>query len=203
MTRAAHAGEAELTITTGASLLSASADTSRASSTFVNDTLVQITATDRHAVGGGFLLGFRAGYAIAKRTTVEAGLEVTPASSLRTTYSFTCPAGVPCPLTRPPLESKVGSYSYDASLVEELTGGAARPFLTAGVGGLSYDMSRADAPADRTATSLAFRAGAGVKLGGPRAGARLELDDQIVHDHFLSKKTEHDPRLRVGVFVRL
>jgi hypothetical protein len=73
-----------------------------------------------------------------------------------------------------------------------------RPFLSAGIGAVTYDIP------DDTNTDLAFDVGAGVRLGlSEHVGARLEVLDRIVIDHFLSGRTEHDVHVRAGVTFRL
>ena len=66
------------------------------------------------------------------------------------------------------------------------------------MGAVTYDI-----PSD-TKTDLAFDVGAGVRLGfSERVGARLEVADRIVLDHFLSRRTEHDVHVRAGIVFRL
>ena len=207
LARVSAADNVEITVVTGASLLSASLDKINPSSSrgpSPSTGLFFPTQTDHHTLGGGFLLGARVGYRVGRKTVVDAGLAVSPAASLRTTFSFSCPAGENCYRERrTALESRAGTYWYDVGFVEELWGTSVRPFLTAGIGGVSYSLSRADEPTDRGSTSLAFSVGAGVRMDLGPTGVRLELADRIVHDHFVSSKTEHDPQLRLGLFFRV
>jgi len=149
------------------------------------------------SLGVGFLLGFRFGYDLGTHAQLEAGFAVEPSRTQRTAFTFRCLGGAPCPfLAIRPIEDKVASFDYDAALIYHLGGSKLRPFLSAGFGGISFD-----AP-DRVHTNFAFNFGAGLKLSLGRVGARLEIGDQLVLDHYLTGRTEHDLRVRGGLFFR-
>jgi hypothetical protein len=151
----------------------------------------------RVSLGGGFLLGFRVGYDLSAQIQLEAGFAVEPSRTQRTEVTFRCLGGQPCPfLAIRPLQDKVASFDYDAALLYHLGGSKLRPFLLAGFGGISFD-----AP-DRVRTNFAFNFGGGVKLSLGRVGARLEANDQLVLDHYLTGRTEHDLRVRAGLSFR-
>jgi len=158
-------------------------------------------------LGKSFLLGFRAGYGISERLQVEVSFAVAPSATQRTEFAFFCNIR-PCPfilpdratpagLVRRPTEDKVAAYHYDAGLLVSLGGSFAQPFVTAGLGGVTYD-----AP-DGGRTNFAFNFGAGVRIGPGSVGARIEAADHVVVDHYLSHRAEHDVQLRAGVTVRL
>ena len=75
--------------------------------------------------------------------------------------------------------------------------------------GATVPVRRAPAPSPTTcpaagATSFAFEFGAGARLSfSDRLGARLEVADRVVPDHFLTGTTEHDLHVRAGVVFRL
>ncbi len=151
----------------------------------------------RVSLGVGFLLGFRFGYDLGAKAQLEAGFAVEPSRTQRTEVTFRCLGGAPCPfLAVRPLEDKVASFDYDAALLYHLGGSKLRPFLSAGFGGISFDTP------DRVRTNFAFNFGAGLKLSLGRVGARLEAADQLVLDHYLTGRAEHDLRVRAGLFFR-
>jgi hypothetical protein len=151
----------------------------------------------RVSLGRGFLLGFRFGYDLGAKAQLEVGFAVEPSRTQRTEVTFRCLGGQPCPfLAIRPLQDKVASFDYDAALLYHLGGSKLRPFLTAGFGGISFDTP------DRVRTNFAFNFGGGVKLSLSRVGVRLEAGDQLVLDHYLTGRTEHDLRVRAGLSFR-
>lgn len=159
--------------------------------------LPPIRFSESRSLGRGVLIGFRVGYDLSDRAEIEAGFAVEPSRTLRSDFAIGCPAGRPCPfLVRRPEAEKVAGYDYDAAFLFHLTRARVRPFLTAGIGGMSFD-----AP-DRTRTNFAFRYGAGLKVGVGRMGVRVDVVDALVFDHFLTGRAEHDLRVRGGVSFR-
>jgi hypothetical protein len=149
------------------------------------------------SLGVGFLLGIRLGYDLGAKTQLEVGFAVEPSRTQRTEVTFRCLDGRPCPfLAVRPLQDKVASFDYDAALLYHLGGSKLRPFLFAGFGGISFDTP------DRLRTNFAFNFGGGVKLSLGRVGVRLEARDQLVLDHYLTGKTEHDLGVRAGLSLR-
>ncbi|HXB53542.1 MAG TPA: hypothetical protein VN461_02100 [Vicinamibacteria bacterium] len=149
------------------------------------------------SLGVGFLLGFRFGYDLGAKAQLEVGFGVEPSRTQRTVVTFRCLGGAPCPfLAIRPVEDKVASFDYDAALLYHLGGAKLRPFLLAGFGGISFDTP------DRVRTNFSFNFGAGLKLSLGRVGARLEAGDQLVLDHYLTGRAEHDLRVRAGLFFR-
>jgi hypothetical protein len=153
--------------------------------------------SQKQSLGVGFWLGFRLAYDLGPRAQVEAGFGVEPSRTQRHEFSLRCPAGLLCGLVRlPPLQEKVTSYDYDATLLYHFTSSGVRPFVAAGLGGVSFDTP------DGVRTNFAFSFAAGVKVNLGRVGARLEAADQLVLDHYLSGRAEHDLRLRGGFSFR-
>jgi opacity protein-like surface antigen len=155
-------------------------------------------------IGGSMLQGFDASRRVGSRGWIETGLQLAPMHTRRRSVSFVCPAEVCALLGIPNLtealsnEDRVTAYHYGLGFAYELTRGEVRPFLSAGIGAVTYDIP------DDTNTDLAFDVGAGVRLGfSEHVGARLEVLDRIVIDHFLSGQTEHDVHVRAGVTFRL
>src|SRR5262249_38607114 len=155
-------------------------------------------------VGGSMLEGFEVARRVGSRGWIETGLQLAPMHTRRRSVSFECPAEVGALLGAGSLddalstEDRVVAYHYSLGFAYELTRGEVRPFLSAGIGAVTYDIP------DDTNTDLAFDVGAGVRLGlSEHVGARLEVLDRIVIDHFLSGRTEHDLHVRAGVTFRL
>jgi hypothetical protein len=88
------------------------------------------------------------------------------------------------------------AWHYGAGLTYDLLGGDVRPFVTVGAGGVSYDGAR-DAR-----TSFVMRFGAGLKAYFGRVGARVDVVDHLVIDHYLSGDAEHDLHVTGGMLVR-
>jgi hypothetical protein len=155
-------------------------------------------------LGESFLLGFRGGYAVSDRLAVEASFAAAPSTRQRSEFSIVCDLS-PCPflpsaaqgaLVRAPTEDTVPTYHYDAGIRASFGGTLVVPFVTAGLGGVTYD-----AP-DGARTNFAFNFGAGVLIGSGRFGARVEASDHVVLDHYLTHSGEHDVQLRGGVSFR-
>jgi len=156
------------------------------------------------SIGGSMLEGFQLSRRLGSRAWIETGLLIAPMHTRRRALSFSCPADV-CALAglgslgdALAVEDRVTAYHYGLGFSYELARGEVRPFLSAGVGAVTYDI-----PSDAK-TDLAFDVGAGVRLGfNEHVGARLEVADRIIIDQFLSGQTEHDVHVRAGVVFRL
>ncbi|HUG53512.1 MAG TPA: hypothetical protein VMR21_07920 [Vicinamibacteria bacterium] len=167
-------------------------------------TLLPTTLVQRSRMGGSVLLGFEASRRIGRRGWVETSFLIAPGHTLRADASFDCRAEV-CALAGLTslrdvfgTEDRVVAYHYGLGFAYELATGEVRPFLSAGVGAVVYDV------AGRGETNFAFDVGLGARLGlGERVGARLEVADRIVPDHFLGGGTEHDLQVRAGLAFRL
>jgi hypothetical protein len=155
-------------------------------------------------LGNSFLLGFRGGYALSDRLAIEASFAAAPSARERSEFSISCNLS-PCPflppagsggLVRRPTEDTVPTYHYDAGIRASFGGKLVVPFVTGGLGGVTYD-----AP-DRARTNFAFNFGAGVLIGSGRFAARIEASDHVVVDHYLTGSAEHDVQLRGGISFR-
>jgi len=166
--------------------------------------LLPTSLRERTRIGGSVLEGFQLSRRVGGRAWIETGLLIAPMHTRRREISLTCPAQV-CALAGTAnlgdalaAEDRVTAYHYGLGFAYELARGEVRPFLSAGLGAVTYDIPHA------ARTDLAFEVGAGARLGfGERVGARLEVADRIVPDHFLSGDTEHDVHVRAGVVFRL
>jgi hypothetical protein len=90
----------------------------------------------------------------------------------------------------------VTAWHYGGSLTYDITGGDVRPFVIFGAGGVSYS------GAGESSTDFALRFGAGLKILFGRVGARVDVVDHLVTDHFLSGDAEHDIHATAGFLVR-
>jgi hypothetical protein len=166
--------------------------------------LLPTSLRQRTRIGSSMLEGFQVSRRLGSRAWIETGLLVAPMHTRRREISFSCPAQV-CALAGVPdlgralsTEDRITAYHYGLGFAYELARGEVRPFLSVGLGAVTYDIPK-DAQTD-----LAFEVGAGVRLGfSERVGARLEVADRIVPHHFLSADTEHDVHVRAGVVFRL
>jgi len=93
-------------------------------------------------------------------------------------------------------DRNVTAWHYGAGLAYELTGGDVRPVLLLGAGGVTWDGSGA------TSTDFVLRFGAGLKVLFGRVGARVDVVDHLVLDHFVSGDAEHDVHASAGLLVR-
>lgn len=90
----------------------------------------------------------------------------------------------------------VTAWHYGGGLTYDITGGDVRPFVIFGAGGVSYGGAR------ESSTDFALRFGAGLKILFGRVGARVDVVDHLVTNHFLSGDAEHDIHATAGVLVR-
>jgi len=90
----------------------------------------------------------------------------------------------------------VTAWHYGGGVTYDIAGGDVRPFVIFGAGGVSYS-----GPSE-TSTDFALRFGAGLKIYFGRVGARVDVVDHLVTDHFLSGDAEHDIHATAGFLVR-
>ena len=89
----------------------------------------------------------------------------------------------------------VTAWQYGGGLAYDITGGDVRPVIVFGAGGASWSGS------GRSETDFELRFGAGLKILFGRVGARVDVIDHLVLDHFLSGKSEHDLHVTAGLLV--
>ena len=89
----------------------------------------------------------------------------------------------------------VTAWQYGGGLAYDITGGDVRPVVILGAGGATWS------GAGRTETDFELRFGAGLKILFGRVGARVDVIDHLVLDHFLSGKSEHDIQVTGGFLV--
>jgi outer membrane protein with beta-barrel domain len=166
--------------------------------------LLPTTLRQQDRVGGSFLQGFQLARRLGRRAWLEGEFLIAPAHTRRRSVSFPCPAQV-CALTgiadlgdALAVEERVTAYHYGLGFAYELARGDVRPYLSVGAGAVTYDVPR------EGATSFALAVGAGARLAmSDHLGARVEVVDRIVLDHFLTGDTAHDLQVRAGAVFRL
>ncbi len=160
-------------------------------------------------LGNSPLFGVRYARYIKRRLAVEVDLEVGPGHDLETSADVCIAercfgAGILTDL--PGLRSpgidfqrvpgrRITAWHYGAGLAYDITGGDVRPLLVFGAGGVSWSGSA------RTETDFELRFGVGLKILFGKVGARVDVIDHLVLDHFLSGESEHDIQVTAGLLV--
>jgi hypothetical protein len=158
------------------------------------------------SLGSSALFGARYSRLIKDRLAVEADLTIAPGHELETKANG-CVAGVCVGSSSGRFERagrfetvladrNVSAWHYGAGLAYELTGGEVRPLVILGAGGVTWDGARADG------TDFVFRFCAGLKILFGRVGARVDVVDHLVIDHYVSGDAEHDVHATAGFLVR-
>lgn len=224
----ASAGEAggeernEVVVFGGASILDASRSDTRTLGlpSWPGDrwpTFPEIQVNADASLGSSALFGVRYSRYVKGRLAVEADFAVAPTHDLEAGGEL-CVGGRcfgrpgrdrgqgPWPWGRgPSLEDfdlddlrtrSVTAWHYGGGLTYDVTGGDVRPFVVFGAGGVSYSGAR------ESSTDFALRFGGGLKILFGRVGARVDVVDHLVVDHFLSGKAEHDIHATAGLLVR-
>lgn len=87
----------------------------------------------------------------------------------------------------------VTAWHYGGGLTYDLADGDVRPLLLVGAGGVTWDGA--------AETDFVFRFGAGLKVLFGSVGARVDVVDHLVLDHFLTGDNEHDVHATAGFLV--
>ncbi len=163
------------------------------------------------SIGNSALLGTRYSRYVKERLALEADFAVAPSHDLKTQAEL-CIGGqcilegdrrgrfasvaVPGLAGDGRRQGDVTAWHYGAGLAYDLAGGELRPILLLGAGGVSWS------GAGDTETDFVIRLGAGLKILFGRVGARVDVVDHLVLDHFLSQQAEHDIHATAGLLVR-
>jgi hypothetical protein len=168
-----------------------------------------LNARTRTSLGNSVLFGVRYSRYLKKRLAVEADLAVGPSHDLETDGELCladrCLGGGELsriPVIWPPeidfprgTGRRITGWRYGGGLAYDIVGGDVRPVLVFGAGGVSWSGS------GRSETDFELRFGAGLKILFGRVGARVDVIDHLVLDHFLSGKSEHDIHVTAGLLV--
>lgn len=186
--------------------------------------LPDVTARAEASLGNSALFGARYSRYVKGRLAVEADLSVAPSHDLEARgevcLAGRCfggaeladmarlagPGGFRMPGGRGPGQREVDfeglgsrnvtAWHYGAGLAYDVTGDDVRPMVIFGAGGVSYSGAR------ESETDFVLRFGAGLKMYFGRVGARVDVVDHLVVDHFLSGEAEHDLHATAGFLVR-
>jgi len=169
----------------------------------------EVEARATTSIGNSALLGFRYSRYLKGRLAVEADLQVAPTHDLgvdgELCVAGRCFGGDALPefpgSGRPEFDvrrsagRRITGWHYGGALAYDITGGDVRPVVVLGAGGVSWSGS------GRTETDFVLRFGAGLKILFGRVGARVDVIDHLVLDHFLSGESEHDIHVTAGLLV--
>jgi hypothetical protein len=159
------------------------------------------------SLGNSALFGVRYSRYLKDRLAVEADFQVAPTHDLGTegeicvsgrcfgSGGFDQLPGFGSQSRRLAEGRRVTAWQYGAGLAYDITGGDVRPVVLFGAGGATWSGS------GRTETDFELRFGAGLKVLFGRVGARVDVVDHLVLDHFLSGKSEHNVQVTAGFLV--
>jgi len=160
-----------------------------------------ITVQGEGSLDPSALFGARYSRQIKDRLAMEADLTVAPSHDIELGGEV-CLEGFGCYGDGRRLRGRfdqgfgkrgVTAWHYGGGLAYDLTGGDVRPLLLVGAGGVTWDGA--------SETAFVFRFGAGLKVLFGRVGARIDVIDHLVVDHFLSGGNEHDVHATAGFLV--
>lgn len=193
-----RSGTTEITVHSGWSFLNA-----ENSFDGCPECLIPINTTVTRKIKDSFLFGAKGGYYFNRTMEIEGNFSIAPSHRFTSAFDILCIPGLPCPvdvsIAFPPLftDTNAVAYHYSANFVYNIGSGSATPFVTFGVGGVSTSLI------GNSNTDFAINVGGGTKFYFRRIGIRLELNDQIVPDYFLTGKTEHEIEVQYGFLFRL
>lgn len=159
------------------------------------------------SLGDSAVFGARYSRYVKDRLAVEADVSVGPGHDLRTDGElcvggrcfgggdFGGRLGIPGGDLDRRRGQSVTAWQYGAGLAYDITGGDVRPVVIFGAGGASWS------GAGRSETDFELRFGAGLKILFGRIGARVDVIDHLVLDHFLSGRSEHNVQVTGGFLV--
>lgn len=172
-------------------------------------TIPDITVRGESSLGSSALFGARYSRHIKDRLALEADLAIAPTHDLELGGEI-CLAGFGCFGEGGEVAGRLGrglggrfdggfgkrgvtAWHYGGGLAYDLKDGDVRPLLLVGAGGVTWDGA--------SNTDFVFRFGAGLKVLFGSVGARVDVVDHLVLDHFLSGHNEHDVHATAGFLV--
>jgi hypothetical protein len=170
-------------------------------------TIPALSFETESSLGTSVLFGARYSRRIKDRLALEADLAVAPNHELETGVGGGCFAGfcfgsgsgrgnVDGRAILSLADRNVTAWHYGAGLAYEVMGGDVRPLVLLGAGAATWDGAR------EASTSFELRFGLGLKVLFGRVGARIDVVDHLVLDHFVSGDAEHDVHATAGLLVR-
>ena len=160
----------------------------------------EITVRGESSLGSSALFGARYSRQIKDRLALEGDFAIAPAHDFEAGGEL-CLEGYGCfgdgrrfgGRFGQGFERDVTAWHYGGGLAYDLMGGDVRPLILVGAGGVTWDGA--------SDTDFVFRFGAGLKVLFGNLGARVDVVDHLVVDHFLSGGNEHDVHATAGVLV--
>ena len=141
----------------------------------------------KNTVNNSPLFGFGVGYYFTKNLQLEGNFSVAPAIQFRSESNLIAPIS--------DFNVNVVSYNYDGNLVYNFDWKGMRPFLTAGIGGITRDSQSVH-------TDFTYNFGGGVKFYYKNLGLKLEVKDHIIPDFFQLGTKKNVFQIQPGIFFR-
>jgi hypothetical protein len=141
----------------------------------------------KNTVNNSPLFGFGVGYYFTKNLELEGNFAIAPA------IQFHSESNVTAPISH--FDVNVVSYNYDGNLVYNFDWKGMRPFLTAGIGGITRDELSVH-------SDFTYNFGGGVKYDYKNMGLKLEVKDQIIPDFFRLNTKKNVFQIQPGIFFR-
>jgi hypothetical protein len=140
--------------------------------------------TSKISVNNSALFGFGVGYYFTRNFELEGNFAIAP------THQFRSETNVVGFVDQ---DLNLVSYNYDANFVYNFDWKGIRPFLTAGIGGITRDNIS-------VTTDFTYNFGIGTKFYYKDLGLRLELKDQIIPDYFQLGNKKNVLQIQSGIF---
>lgn len=153
----------------------------------------------RH-LGNGVLIGIKGAYFLNRHIALEGNFGISPNQKLTSETTFECPPGFVCPALGFPFtffERNTVAYVYDGNFIYHFLDQNVRPFLSAGIGGISTDVN------SDIFTNFTLNFGGGLKYYFRNLGMRFEISDHVITNHWLTDETEHNLQVQYGLLFRL
>jgi len=148
------------------------------------------------SLNSSVLVGFRVDHYINDNMAIEGSFAVAPDHKLTQSSFIVCPPGQVCPLLAIPdflVQQNVVAYEYGGNFVYHFLTGQIRPYVLAGVGGISF------AGNSDSKTNFTWVFGGGAKFFFTKnVGLRFEFNDHLIPNHFLTDRTQNDLQIRYG-----
>jgi len=139
----------------------------------------------KNTVSNSPLFGFGVGYYFTRNFELEGNFAVAPALQFQSESNLIAPL--------PSFNVNVISYNYDGNLVYNFDWKGMRPFLTAGIGGITRD-------GDSVHSDFTYNFGGGVKFYYKNLGLKLEVKDHIIPDFFQLGTKKNVFQIQPGIF---
>jgi hypothetical protein len=140
----------------------------------------------KHTIDNSLLFGLVLGYYVTPDLQIEGNFSIAPL------HNFTARSNFPLFFD----EQNVITYNYDLNMVYNFDSKGIKPYVTAGIGGITRDNIG-------VTTDFTYNFGVGSKFYYKDIGIRLELNDHITPDYFQLHTRKHVLQLQTGILLRL